>query len=236
MSNNNDLEILINDFLNYSDELKETKIFGFEICFVDDIFQAICDIDKEYADSHSDSLKNIYGLMYPAVDGKIFLYVKKECGVTTYGTVLHEIVHLHDYVEYFEYLDEKDIRKLTEDDVFRYWTEFHAEYLTYEYLITKNKAYINPNEAYKEFRGQIEKLLLNQRIILSHALDVSIRNYGRYIALHEVYCGSTQLYPNGFFLNQDFLNLYSFLIEHRTSKEAISSIDEWEALLIRTEN
>lgn len=235
MSNIDELEVLINDFWNYSDELMEVKIPVFEICFVKDIYQAIYDKDKEYASFYNDSLRNAYGLMFPALDGKIFLYVKKECGVTTYGTVLHEIVHLHDYIEYSEYLNNKDMRKLTDDDVFKYWTEFHAEYLTYKYLISKNKAYINPNEVYAELSVQIEKLLDKQRIMLSQALDVSIRNYGRYMALQEVYRDSIPIYPKLFFLNQDFLNLYDFLKEHRTSRSAINNIGKWEILLRKTE-
>lgn len=234
MSNNNDLEILINDFLNYSDELKETKIFGFEICFVDDIFQAIYDIDKEYAGFYSDSLKCACGLLYPAVDGEIFLYVKKELGMTTYETVLHEIIHLHDYIQYADYLNEKDIRKLTEDDVFKYWTEFHAEYLTYLYLINKNGLSCTPAEFCNQLRNRFDILQGQGKIELCKELDISVRNFGRYIALKEIY-DEMPVYPSSFFYNRDFLNIYKFLYSYRSFDLVKERLKKFEELLLKTE-
>lgn len=202
--------------------------------FVESIYDYVAQDDIEYATKIKEEIQGIYGLCYVNKANEIELLVLKDKGVTTAGTLYHETIHGADYYMLSKYTGNKDIRKLQENFPFHLWSEFHAEYLTYVHLIKINGLSDTPQKVADGFRGKIQNAYSGLKVSLGDLLDVSVRQYGRYIALQECY-PELPIHRRNFYPNDSFMDIYIFLRKHRTFESIITSMDEWEKMLRNTE-
>ena len=107
---------------------------------VTDISEYVNSDDTEYYYKRKESIDQAMGLLYENSNGNIVVLVRKQDCVNFISSLIHEYVHLCDYNKLSNYRNDLDYRRLQEDFVFLYWTEFHATYLTYRYLINFNPA------------------------------------------------------------------------------------------------
>lgn len=211
------------------DSIKMGEVPEFEIVYVDSLYDYVAKDDLEYADKIKDEIEKCCGLCYITKENEMQLLVVKGKGVTTAGTVFHEKVHGIDYYMLSDYTGNPNLRELQENVAFHYWTEFHAEYLTYVYLIGTYGLLDEPRKVADDFRNAIQNAY-EQKVKIDDLLDVSVRQYGRYIALQEIY-PELPIHRLGFYPYERFMDIYIFLRKHRTFESIMLSMDEWEKTL-----
>lgn len=122
----------IADFCKYTGEFKVNGNENYQIKFVDDIYEFVIENDESYAQKLLTSTETLYGLFYVANNGELLLLIKITDGVNILGTILHELVHVYDFIALAEKRNVHNYRKLQEDTFFVLWSEFHADYLMYK--------------------------------------------------------------------------------------------------------
>lgn len=215
------------------DSIRRGEIPDFKVVYVDSLYDYVAKDDIEYANKVKDELETFSGLCYITKENEMELLVVKDRGVTTIGTVFHEKIHGLDYYMFSDYTGNSNLRELQENVPFHYWTEFHAEYQTYMYLIKTNGLSDTPQKVADEFREKIQNVYSGLKMYLDDLLDVSIRQYGRYIALQECY-PELPIYKWNFYPNESFIEIYIFLRKHRTFSSIMEDMSEWDSLLAAT--
>lgn len=186
----------------------------YKIVLVDSIYEYVLKDDEEYANERKEKLINAFGLCYINKNNKMELLVVKDKGNTTIGTAYHEAVHAADYYMLSQYTKEKDVRKLQEDAAFRLWSEFRAEYFTYQYLINE---YGYKEDIYcfmKELTEEMDEFLKKDKIYLCDATDFSVRIFGKYLAAWETNKEEFPKFPVHLFINRDSGRVCNFLYDH----------------------
>ena len=140
-----------------------------------------------------------------------------------------------DYEKLSKIKKEKNYRKLQEESIFIYWSEFHANYLVYKYLYYLGKNNIEPIIIANKIKSKMIEYYTSSNILdISNVVDFTVRKYGDYIALYESYSDKLDKYIKGGYLNEKFLKLYEFLYDHNTFESMICCykdlIDIFESL------
>lgn len=213
----------------------ENIIAQYKTVLVDNIYEYVLKDDEEYANERKEKLMNAFGLCYINKNNKMELLVVKDKGNTTIGTAYHEAIHAADYYMLSNYTKEKDIRKLQEDAAFRLWSEFRAEYFTYQYLI---KEYGYKEDVYcfvQELTEEMDEFLKKDKIYLCDAVDFSVRIFGKYLAAWETNKEDFPKLPLHLFINRDFGRLCNFLYDRIEFDSIIENKKELEMAFKRLE-
>lgn len=209
-----EIHSIINNFIDYSEDLVFSKDANYTISIVDDIYNAVLADDETYALEMLNSNNDLYGLFYVNTKNELILFVKNTDFVNFTGTLLHEVVHLVDFINLADSRNVYDFRTLQEDTFYILWSEFHAEYKVYRFLIEMGKSCIDPIRVSDEIKNSLINYYASPKLILQEATDFTIRKYGQYMAL-KTHFELLPKNPMKFYLNQEFLNLYDFLYDHR---------------------
>ena len=95
---------------------------------------------------------------------------------------------------------------------FLFWTEFHATYLSYRFLIDMNPTGIEVKAIQNEIVVDlIEYYSSSLKLDKDKAMDKTVRSYGKYLALYDEFCAEVTLYPKQYYYNKSFLEIYIFL-------------------------
>lgn len=215
------------------DSIRSGEVPDFKVVYVDSLYDYVAKDDTEYANKVRDEIAEAKGLCYITKENEMELLVVKKKGINTMAMPIHESVHGMDYYMLSDYTGNSNLRELQENVPFHYWTEFHAEYLTYIYLIKENGLSDTPQKVADEFREKIQNVYSGLKVYLDDLLDVSIRQYGRYIALQECY-PELPIHKAKFYPNESFMDIYIFLRKHRTFNSIMEDMSEWDSLLAAT--
>ena len=94
--------------------------------------------------------KDLYGTFYFLLNvNKLTEYLEQN-NPTWIGTIVHEITHIIDYIEYAKLIGANnydEIQNRFEHGMFNLWTEFNARYNGY-YFMRKNISIIYPIQAF----------------------------------------------------------------------------------------
>lgn len=105
---------------------------------VTDISEYIRNDDSEYYYNKKEQIDRAIGMLYEDSNKQWIILVKEQDSINFLLTLLHEYVHLYDYKSLSRVRNNLIFRELQEDYVFLFWTEFHATYLSYRFLIDMN--------------------------------------------------------------------------------------------------
>lgn len=112
------------------------------------------------------------------------------------------------------------------------WSEFHADYLLYKYLIELGKDNINPLDVATEIRDKLGDYYDSSKILdLQTTVNTTVRFYGQYMALQSIFPDLLNKHIKLFYYNQKFLNVYDFLWEHRKVECIIQDLNLWISIL-----
>lgn len=207
---------------------------NFQIQVIDSISEYIKNDDSEYFHNIQDQIKNIYGLLYEDSNKQWLMLVKEQDYVNFLSSLLHEYVHFCDYKKFSEFRDNISLRYLQKDYVFLFWTEFHATYLVYRFLIDMGSAEIQVKDVENEIVAELADYYSSAlKLDKAEAMDKTVRSYGSYLALYDSFCNTVALYPKGYYYSKDFLEVYNFLMNHKTYNEFIVAYDNFAVLLNR---
>lgn len=188
--------------------------------------------DKSYAQKLLISTETLYGLFYVANNGELLLLIKITDGVNILGTILHELVHAYDFIALAKKRNVHNYRKLQEDTFFVVWSEFHADYLMYKYFIELGKDDINPLDVATELRDKLGNYYdSSKKLNLQTAVNTTVRYYGQYMALQSQFPSDLNKHLQQFYYNQQFLNVYDFLWEHRKVEFIMQDMNLWISIL-----
>lgn len=211
----NEICSIISDFLIYNDDLVIEQGHRYTIKIVGDIYQAVLIDDRKYALEATNLSSDTYGLFYVNKKNELILFVKITDFDNIKNTLLHEFVHLIDYMKLAKSRNIYDFRVLQEDYIFIILSEFHAEYYTYKYLIAKDKKNINPYSLAENIRDHLVDYFNTETVLdFKTTLDRTVRAYGHYIALETHFPNELPKHPQNFYRNQSFLWLYDFLYDY----------------------
>lgn len=127
-------------------------------------------------------------LLYENSNGNIVVLVRKQDCVNFISSLIHEYVHLCDYNKLSNYRNDLDYRRLQENFVFLFWTEFHATYLTYRYLINFNPTDLDVKNVQNEIVNDLINYYSSSRKLdKNKAINKTVRSYGSYLALDCMY-------------------------------------------------
>lgn len=203
---------------------------------VENIYDYVLNDDEIYAKQMKESLLNAYGLCYVNKKNEIELLVTSNKGMTTIGTLYHEAVHAADYLALSKYKKESNVRKLQEDFVFLYWTEFHATYLSYKMLIEE---YGYEEDVFSFMEGvakKVENYLKNNKLLLADATNFFVRVFGEYMAAQETEKECFPKFPIHLFATKNFGRLYNYLYDHKTFESIKDDLVGLESVLKRLED
>jgi len=221
----------IHGFIELTKEYKDQPYPAFDVYFVDNILEFVEADDPDYARERESRIKSALGLCYISKNKQIKLLVLKDLDlINLVGTICHEVIHAYDYDLLAKNQGSVNLRELQDDYVFRFWTEFHATYLEYIYLIKVYGLSVkNEMELLDIWRGELKEYLdSNRQLSLEKTTDFCVRLYGKYMALFFVYPQKLLIHPMAFYINRDFLRLYDFLYRHRTFEDIKNSLKELE--------
>lgn len=218
----------IADFCKYTGEFKVTGNENYQIKFVGDIYEFVMEDDETYAQKLFSSKGALYGLFYVANNGELLLLIKIMDGVNMLGTILHELVHIYDFIALAQKRNVHNYRKLQEDIFFVLWSEFHADYLMYKYFIELDKENINSLGVAAELQDKLGDYYdSSEKLDLQTAVNTTVRYYGQYMALQGQFPNHLDKYLKQFYYNRKFLNIYDFLWEHRKFEFIMQDMDLW---------
>ncbi|MDY5576151.1 MAG: hypothetical protein SPF70_01535 [Lachnospiraceae bacterium] len=199
---------------------------------VENISEYVKNDDEEYYCYRKEQIDNAFGLFYEDSKGRLLILVKEQDFVNTIFSLIHEYVHFCDYKKYSTYCKNTYFRELQEDYVFLFWTEFHATYLSNSFLLDFNLNEIDiknvTNQIVNKLRGYYSS---SQKLDKKKAVDETIRSYGCYLALHDRFPDEVKTYPNQYYYNRTFLEIYDFLNKHKTYDEFIEVYNDFDCLL-----
>lgn len=213
-------------------ELDFHECFRLEV--VDDISEYIRKDDVEYYHDRKEQIECAYGMLYEDSSGQLIILEKVQDEVNFLATLLHEYVHLCDYTELSKNRNNANFRGLQEDYVFLYWTEFHATYLSYRFLLDMNPDGIVVESVRNEIVGDLQKYYSSQQNLdKNNAMDKTVRSYGSYIALYEKFSDEVVMYPRQYYLNETFLKIYNFLMSYKKFEAFILKYDDFKELILK---
>lgn len=190
--------------------------------------------DSEYYYEIKEQIDNVSGLFYVDPNNQLIILVKKQGEVDLFATILHEYVHLCDYKNLAIIRNNPNIRELQNDYVFLFWTEFHATYLVNKYLLDMNKKGINVISVQNEIVDKLIAYISSApQLEINEVVDKTVRSYGSYWALYDEFCDEVTLYPKGYYVNKDFLEIYNFLGNHKNFDDFIIGYNDFYNLLHR---
>lgn len=172
------LFMYIHDFIETT-EYSNIKISEPEIAFVNDIKECIMVDDPEY----SDRIKgNPSGVFYISSTNLPYLLILRTDEMDAiWQTIYHEMIHYYDFYMYSIESNIIDYRKLQDDTFFVFWSEFHADYLSWKYIYNKYKSLIVPINEANNIINDVEIFLKNNRY-LHDVINHLVRRYGQYMA------------------------------------------------------
>ena len=227
----------IKEFCEFTGELDCLINSDFRIEFVDDIYLAVLKNDSFYARDMLNPVQPLYGLFYISPQNELILYVKRADLINSTGTLYHEITHLSDFINLSMALGKTDFRKLQDDTFFVLWSEFHADYLMYRYLIDIGKVYIDPIKIVVELKQKMSDYYASAaELELQVATNFTVRQFGKYMALHNQFPDILDKHLRGFYFNQAFLNVYDYLWEHRNFESIKDQHNELVQIFRNLEN
>lgn len=226
-------EILKEIIKNFAEKNKLEYVDNFEMKFVTDISEYIRNDDLKYYQQRKESIDDALGMLYEDLNGQLIILVKKQDVVNCFATVIHEYVHLCDYNKLIQHHKDLTFRELQDDYVFLYWTEFHATYLSYRYLIGTNPQKIDVISVKDEVVNELVDYNLSTcQPDRCEIMDKTVRAYGKYLALHDEFCDKLPLSPiKIFFYNKIFWKIYRFFIAHKTFDDFIVEYADFKKLL-----
>lgn len=223
---------IIKEFCKYTREFSEMDDIDYEILIVDNIYDYVYNDDEVYAQEVLYEHDMLLGLFYVNAEGRLLILLQKANEVDVFGTLLHEIVHLFDFVRLADYKGNYNYRKLQDDTFFVLWSEFHADYLSYSYLICNGKSVIAPKEVALQIRNKLQEYYSSaDKLDLQTAINKTVRCYGQYAALYINYPNDLNRYLNGFYFDINFLGVYDYLLEHKTFDKFICDYSQWVTML-----
>lgn len=224
-----DLKEIIKKF---SEEYKLELYDNYQI-EVTDISEHVKGDDTEYYYKRKEIIDQAMGLLYENSNGNIVILVRKQDCVNFISSLIHEYVHLCDYNKLSNYRNDLDYRRLQEDFVFLFWTEFHATYLTYRYLINFDPAGLDVKNIQNEIVSDLIDYYSSSPKLDRHELmDKTVRSYGSYLALYDEFNQEVTLYPKHYYYNGQFLKIYNFFENKKTFEDFIVRFDDFKGLLL----
>lgn len=212
-------------------ELEFYESFMLEV--VTDISEYIRSDDSEYYYDRKEQIDCASGMLYEDSNERLIILVKVQDEVKFLSTLLHEYVHLYDYKKLSKLRNNSIYRELQEDYVFLFWTEFHATYLSYRFIIDMNPTKIEVKAVQNEMVvNLIEYYFSSLKLDKYEAMDKIVRSYGSYLALYDEFCDEVTLYPKRYYYNKIFLEIYKFLKNHKTFDDFIVVYDDFNDLLL----
>lgn len=203
----------------------EETFDNLKIVCTDDIYKYVSNIDYQYAESYIKN-KVVYALYYITKDNNKEIIVSKNRTLENFlMDILHEYVHYLDYEKYSSYVNSLDFRKLQDDTYFRYWTEFHATFLTYYYAIY-NIENLNAADLSIEIINDFEK-----KNDYDSLIDTTIRFFGSYIALYLQAPCDIDIYPQNCIFNKKYKDIYDFLLDYYQYSVFIKKYNIWKELI-----
>lgn len=222
----------IAQFCKYTDEVKMNGNENYQIKFVDDIYEFVMKDDESYARKMLCPQDALYGLFYVANNGELLLLIKITDEVNVLGTILHELVHVYDFIALEEKRNVHNYRKLQEDIFFVLWSEFHADYLMYKYFVELSKDNINPLDVAIQIRDELGNYYdSSEKLDLQTTVNTTVRYYGRYMALQSQFPSVLGKHFQQFYIDWKFLNIYDFLWEHRKFELIMQDMKVWISTL-----
>lgn len=205
---------LIRTFLSTT-EYADTEMPIFEMVFTDNIYAYVLQDDPEYAKRIK--ADTTYGIYYVTKMCEQQLVIENTVNVIEImHNLFHEVIHIFDFNSLAKYKNNYNIRELQDDTFFVLWSEFHAEYCSYKYFIEHAKDNFSPQQVQTEFQENLNDFMnRHAKLEIQNVADFCVRLYGQHIALYDVFKNVVDKYPREFFINQDFLNLYDYLNEHK---------------------
>ena len=200
---------------------------------VTDISEYIRSDDLEYYYDRKEQIDHAIGMLYEDSNERWIVLVKVQDEVDFLSTLIHEYVHLCDYKKLSKIRNNLIFRELQEDYVFLYWTEFHATYLSYRFLIDINPTEIEVKAVQNEIVvGLREYYFSSLKLDKNETMNKTVRSYGSYLALYDEFCTEVTLYPKRYYYNKVFLKIYKFLKNHKTFDDFIVVYGDFNDLLL----
>ena len=116
---------------------------NFKLKVINDISKYIQGDDFEYYHDRQNIIDKAFGMLYEDSNKRWVILIKEQDLINLFATLIHEYVHLCDYKMLSKVKTVLTLRELQNDDVFLFWTEFHATYLSYRFLIDPEQYYYN---------------------------------------------------------------------------------------------
>lgn len=226
---------LIRTFLSTT-EYADIEIPIFKLVFTENIYNYVLQDDPEYAKRIMGD--TIYGMYYVTKNYEQQLIIEKTDNIVEImHNLFHEMIHILDFNVLAKHKNNYNIRELQDDTFFILWSEFHAEYYSYKYLINCAKESIFPQNVQIEIQRKFASYF-NQhiRLEIQYAADFCVRLYGQYIALHDVFEDDVDMYPSQFYINSGFLDIYNYLNKHKTFEKIKDNFEELERIFRRLES
>lgn len=198
-----------------------------------DISEYIQRDDLKYYYDRKEQIDNAIGMLYEDSNEQWIVLIKNQDEVNFLSTLIHEYVHFCDYKRLSKIRKNISFREMQEDYVFLFWTEFHATYLSYRFLIGMALTEIDTKAVQQEIvHNLIKYYSSSSKLDKNEAMDKTVRSYGSYIALYDEFFDEVSLYPHQYYYNKVFLEIYIFLKNHKTFDDFIIVYDNFKALLL----
>lgn len=224
---------LISMFISTTEYANEKNV-DYTIIITDDVYGIVFKDDPEYAER---IIKAPYGLYYITKSEEQQLIIKNtQNEVDVFYTLCHELIHIYDYNKLAKENEGVKIRDLQNNIFYLLWSEFHAEYCSYNYLIQRSKDDIDPKWALMELKNKFKVYMNeNKTINVQEAANFCVRLYGCYIALYDNFQMKLDKHPKQFFINEEFLEMYNYLFDHRTFDSIKGNLEELECVFKKLE-
>lgn len=206
---------------------------NFKLKVINDISKYIQGDDFEYYHDRQNIIDKAFGMLYEDSNKRWVILIKEQDLINLFATLIHEYVHLCDYKMLSKVKTVLTLRELQNDDVFLFWTEFHAAYLSYRFLIDMDSTKIDVKNAQNEIVVKLKEYYSsNLKLEKNELIDKAVRSYGSYLALYDRFCDEVILYPEQYYYNKTFLEIYNFLICHKTFDDFIADYNDFHRLLL----
>ncbi len=200
---------------------------------VTDISEYIRNDDSEYYYNKKEQIDRAIGMLYEDSNKQWIILVKEQDSINFLLTLLHEYVHLYDYKSLSRVRNNLIFRELQEDYVFLFWTEFHATYLSYRFLIDMNPTEIEVKAVQNEIVADLIEYYSSSKLDKNEAVNKTVRSYGKYLALYDEFCTEVTLYPKRYYYNELFLEIYIFLKNNKIFDTFIAVYGKFNDLLLK---
>ncbi len=144
------MEMTIDDLvkiaLHICDEFYMINNYDINIEFCENIYDkrlelAIDDYDRRQIIKNRRVISTLTGtiVLPEKINGKYYVLIKNSQieNLNFIGTIVHEITHISDFINLYNYNNASSFREVEESyefDFFYYWTEYHAKYMGYKIL------------------------------------------------------------------------------------------------------